>query len=94
MPFQTPRGASVAYVSVEDVELHECPVSRLTRNADDKSRDLVNIFNQVEPIKELMPLGKAENWPAYFLDAFTILCREKIRHDNAQQMAISKAMKT
>jgi hypothetical protein len=91
MPFETSQGSKTAYVSIEGLAVNECPVSRLTRNAGDTSRELVNIFNQTEPIKELNPMGKASAWPGFFLDATLLLIREKARHDHAQTIAAHKA---
>lgn len=91
MPFETAKGPKTAYVAIDGVTSTECPVSRLTRHADDMSRDLVNIFVQIEPIKELAPMGPASKWPGFFLDSFAILLREKARHDDAQTIAKHKA---
>jgi hypothetical protein len=91
LPFPTTKGTRTAYVAIEDVESNECPVSRLTRDPSDESRDLVQIFSQVNPIEQLHPMGEAKRWPAAFLDAYLVLSREKQRHDNAQQIAVNKA---
>jgi hypothetical protein len=92
MPFETTKGSRTAYVVIEDVDSNECPVSRLTRNPSDESRDLVQIFSQVEPIQDLAPMGPAARWPAAFLDSYMVLKKEKARHDQAQQIAAQKAL--
>jgi hypothetical protein len=92
MPFETSSGSHTAYVAIEDVESPECPVSRLTRNPSDESRDLVQIFNQTNPIEQLHPMGEAKNWPGAFLDAYIVLSREKSQHDRAQDIAAHKVL--
>jgi hypothetical protein len=92
MPFETPKGNRTAYVNIEDVDSDECPLSRLTRNPSDESRDMVSIFSQTEPLQDLHPMGTADKWPAAWLDTYLILKREKTRHDQAQQIAAHKAL--
>jgi len=91
MPFETTKGTRTAYVSIDDVDSPECPVSRLTRNPADESRDLVQIFSQTQPIEQLHPMGEAKDWPGAWLDTYLLLSREKSRHDQAQQVAMHKA---
>lgn len=91
MQVSTAKGQRTAYVDVESVTSAECPVSLLTRDPADKSRDLVQIWSQANAAKEFMPFGPADKWPGAYYDVHVLLTREKLIHDNAVETARYKA---
>jgi len=91
MQVTTSKGQRTAYVDVDGVTSVECPVSLLTRDPADKSRDLVNIWSQASAAKEFLPLGPADKWPGAYYDVHVLLSREKLIHDSAIEAARYKA---